>query len=72
MTFADTYGAFAENYIHVHHIEPFNEIEREYEVDPIKDLRPLCPNCHAAIHLTNPLMTPEQFKEMLDSQKELI
>jgi hypothetical protein len=49
--FGATYGAFASGFIHVHHVRPLSEIAREYEVDPVADLRPVCPNCHAAIHI---------------------
>lgn len=50
--------------IHVHHIEPMATRNGEtYIVDPIKDLIPLCPNCHNVIHKTNPVRTPEQFRE---------
>ena len=34
----------------VHHIKPLSEINEEYEVDPINDLIPVCPNCHAMLH----------------------
>ena len=43
----------AKNYIHVHHLKPLSEIREGYEVDPANDLVPLCPNCHAMIHLTD-------------------
>lgn len=46
------YGAIGENYIHVHHIVPLSEIKKEYKLDPVKDLIPVCPNCHAIIHRT--------------------
>jgi len=48
--FGKEYGAFAEGLIHVHHLKPLSEIGHGYQVDPIKDLRPVCPNCHAVIH----------------------
>jgi len=35
----------------VHHLVPISKIGKKYRVDPIKDLRPVCPNCHAVIHL---------------------
>ncbi|WP_218949237.1 MULTISPECIES: HNH endonuclease [unclassified Acinetobacter] len=50
--FEHTYGAFAKDFIHVHHIEPLHDIGKEYEVDPKEDLRPVCPNCHAMLHKT--------------------
>lgn len=66
----DRYGQeLGERAIHVHHIVPMaRQGGREYRLDPIRDLVPLCPNCHNVIHKTDPVMTPEQFrKEILDS-----
>ena len=48
--FAAFYGEEFEGKIHVHHIKSLSDINEEYEVDPIKDLRPVCPNCHLALH----------------------
>ncbi len=53
MNFADSYGPEFKDIIEVHHIVPLNEIGENYVVDPIKDLIPLCPNCHSAVH-SNP------------------
>ena len=50
MNFADAYGPEFKDIIEVHHIVPISEIGESYVVDPIKDLIPLCPNCHAAVH----------------------
>ncbi|HEC73711.1 MAG TPA: HNH endonuclease [Methylophaga aminisulfidivorans] len=54
--FEEVYGDIGKDYIHVHHVIPLNEIRKEYKVDPIKDLIPLCPNCHAMIHRTRPAL----------------
>ena len=48
--FAKAYGPEFAGKIEVHHIVPLSQIGEEYVVDPIKDLIPLCPNCHTAIH----------------------
>ena len=48
--FEDFYGEEFKDKIHVHHIKALAEINEEYEVDPIKDLLPVCPNCHLAVH----------------------
>lgn len=47
------YGDFASGYIHVHHKTPVAEAAKhgEYELDPVEDLVPVCPNCHAMLHL---------------------
>ncbi len=48
--FGKVYGPEYANKIHVHHIVPVSEIGEEYIVDPIKDLIPVCPNCHMVLH----------------------
>lgn len=50
-SFAKTFGEFAKDFIHIHHLVALADIGKEYNVDPIEDLRPVCPNCHAAIHI---------------------
>lgn len=63
--FGATYGSSAENYIHVHHLKPLASIGEEYVIDPVKDLRPVCANCHATIHLRQPPYSIEEMKAML-------
>ena len=50
LNFENEYGEIGKEFIHVHHIVPLSEIGKEYKIDPVKDLRPVCPNCHAMIH----------------------
>ena len=61
-SFGEKYGKFAEGYIHVHHIIPISQIGVDYVVNPATDLVPLCPNCHAAIHLKNPPYKVEELR----------
>lgn len=61
----DQYGELAKGFIHVHHTVPLNSIGQEYKVDPRKDLRPVCPNCHAMLHRKNPPFAIEELKAML-------
>jgi 5-methylcytosine-specific restriction protein A len=63
--FGVAYGPGAANYIHVHHLIPLAEIGEEYEVDPVRDLIPVCPNCHAVIHRRMPPYSIQEMKEML-------
>ena len=48
--FEKTYGVNGQGFIHVHHLKPLGESQEEREVDPIRDLVPVCANCHAIIH----------------------
>lgn len=36
------YGEYAKDFIQVHHIKPIAEIGEDYEIDPIKNLIPVC------------------------------
>jgi 5-methylcytosine-specific restriction protein A len=51
--------------IHVHHIVPVSSIGEKYKVDPINDLIPVCPNCHAVFHLSDPPHTIDEVKAFL-------
>ncbi len=48
--FADAYSGIADGIIHVHHVVPLASIGAEYRLNPVKDLVPVCPNCHAMLH----------------------
>ena len=61
----EEYGEIAEGFIHVHHIKPISEIGDNYMVDPIKDLVPICPNCHSIIHKKNPPVTIEEMRKII-------
>lgn len=63
------YGKEFKDKIHVHHIKPLNEIGKEYEVDPINDLIPVCPNCHMILHSRKPAFKPHEVKSFLDSNR---
>ena len=66
--FGETYGMELEGFIHVHHLVPLSTVGAEYSVDPVRDLRPVCPNCHAVIHSMSPPLTIEQVKARLRSR----
>jgi hypothetical protein len=63
--FGQVFGAIAEGFIHVHHLTPLAEIREDYRVNPIEDLRPVCPNCHAMLHLGGATRKVEDLKAML-------
>lgn len=63
--FGTVYGSLAEGFIHVHHLKPLSEIGSRYEVDPVSDLRPVCPNCHAVVHMGGATCTIEEVARLL-------
>lgn len=68
-SFEAVYGPVASSYIHVHHLKALASIGKEYVVDPIVDLRPVCANCHAVIHLRVPHYDIDEVKAMLHRKK---
>jgi len=70
MSFCDVYGPLAEGFIHVHHLKPLSEVNAEYVVDPVADLRPVCPNCHAVLHLNGHCRSIAEVRQILKQQKQ--
>jgi 5-methylcytosine-specific restriction protein A len=64
--FALVYGPLAVGFIHVHHLVPLSQAGDQYEVDPVADLRPVCPNCHAIIHLDGECRSIEEARRQVD------
>jgi predicted HNH restriction endonuclease len=58
----DEYGPAARGLIHIHHLRPISTSGRRRKVKPARDLRPVCPNCHAVIHRRVPPFSIEQVK----------
>jgi 5-methylcytosine-specific restriction protein A len=67
---SNIYGKIAEKFIHVHHLIELSKIKIEYNVDPIKDLRPLCPNCHAIIHREKTTLTIDDIINLIKENKK--
>jgi 5-methylcytosine-specific restriction protein A len=65
--FEKVYGEIGKGFIHVHHLIPVSQIGKTYQVDPISDLIPVCPNCHAMIHTKNPPLTIEELKKKINN-----
>lgn len=63
--FETRYGPVGKGLIHVHHLRSLSEIGKAYEVDPVKDLRPVCPNCHSMLHRQEPPYTIDELRAML-------
>lgn len=63
--FEKIYGEIGKEYIHVHHEKELSMIDESYEIDPIEDMKPVCPNCHAMIHRKRPAYTIEEISKIL-------
>lgn len=66
MDFERMYGELGKGFIHVHHIVPLSTIGEEYKVDPVNDLIPVCPNCHAMFHRSNPPCNIDKLKDIIN------
>lgn len=67
--FEEAYGPIARGCIHVHHLAELAGGRRA--TDPIRDLRPVCPNCHLVIHLRSPAMSIEAVQELLKNRRDV-
>tara|TARA_R100001377_G_scaffold84244_1_gene67361 strand:- start:5185 stop:5919 length:735 start_codon:yes stop_codon:yes gene_type:complete len=63
--FLSVYGDMGRDFIHVHHEIELSSIGEEYVIDPIQDLKPVCPNCHAMIHRRKPAYGVLELKKHL-------
>lgn len=69
--FGKVYGEAFKGKIEVHHKVPLYEIKKEYVVDPINDLIPVCSNCHMILHSKNGgTYTVEEVQQLIKKNKE--
>ena len=65
LNFERLYGEIGRGFIHVHHLVRLADIRSEYEVNPIRDLIPVCPNCHAMLHQSEPPLLIAELRSRL-------
>lgn len=63
--FALFYGTLGEGFIEVHHRTPVSHMGEGYVLDPLKDLVPLCSNCHQMVHREDPPIPAENLRETI-------
>ncbi|MBE6333564.1 MAG: HNH endonuclease [Bacteroidales bacterium] len=65
--FVEKYGEIGKDFIHVHHKVPISTIKEDYQINPIEDLIPVCPNCHAMLHrkLNGEFMSIDELRSLL-------
>lgn len=69
MKFSERYGDLGRDFIHVHHLKQISGSSGEHDIDPIADLVPVCPNCHAMLHRRNPPLSIADLKKYLEGQQ---
>ncbi|HHK5559597.1 restriction endonuclease [Bacillus cereus] len=65
--FYEAYGDIGKDFIHVHHIVELSSIRQGYAINPIRDLRPVCPNCHAMLHRKKPAYSIESLQKKINN-----
>ncbi len=63
--FGARYGPPGEGLIEVHHLTPLALSDGPVAVDPVRDLVPLCGNCHRMVHRVSPPYSPDEVRVML-------
>lgn len=65
-SFEAFYGDTGAGPIDVHHVVPPEVFGSGYELDPVADLVPLCPNCHAMAHRSvGPPLTVSELRHII-------
>ena len=66
----DIYGPIAKRFIEVHHSNPVADMDDNYVVKPIKELFPVCPNCHAMLHRKNPPYSIDELRKIVSQNND--
>lgn len=70
--FSKMYGAEFIGKIEVHHIVPISHIGKAYQVDPVNDLIPVCPNCHMILHSKKDgVYMPDEVRKMIRNNRKV-
>ncbi|RIX60588.1 hypothetical protein D3P08_00510 [Paenibacillus nanensis] len=65
--FESFYGSIGRDFIHVHHVTPVSRLGPNYTINPVTDLVPVCPNCHAMLHKKTPPYTVDELISIIQS-----
>ena len=68
ISFEEVYGEIGKNFIHVHHLIQVAKAGRK-RINPISELRPVCPNCHAMLHRADPPLDPKELTARMSKRK---
>lgn len=65
-SFARVYGALGRGYVEVHHLKQIADLGDDALVDPVRDLRPVCSNCHRMLHKQRPPLSIEELRTQMN------
>lgn len=66
INFEEIYGPVGNGFIHVHHVVKISEKGgKKYKINPVTDLQPVCPNCHAMLHRGEKELSIEELRKMV-------
>jgi 5-methylcytosine-specific restriction protein A len=65
--FESVYGELGDAHINIHHVLPRSELPDQYQLDPVRDLVPVCPNCHTMLHRERPALSIDELRSKLRS-----
>ncbi len=63
--FAKVYGSLGDGYIECHHIRPVSELRSDSKTR-VRDLAPVCANCHRMLHRKRPCVSMEELSTLID------
>jgi len=70
--FRKVYGEIGKNFAEGHHKKMVADMDKEGETITIDDIAIVCSNCHAMLHRSNPPITVEELKDIVEeNQKNL-
>jgi 5-methylcytosine-specific restriction protein A len=64
-SFSAVYGDLGDGFVEVHHRVMVSEMGEGYFVNPVRDLVPVCGNCHAMLHRRSPPITIEELRALV-------
>lgn len=70
LSFGAIYGQMGAGFIHVHHTSTLGSGNGARATDALRDLEPVCPNCHCMLHRRTPPYTIEELRRIMREQAE--
>lgn len=67
--FEQVYGEIGKNFIHVHHEVQISKVGKGHAIDPKRDLKPVCPNCHAMLHSKKEALSIDELRLLINNKE---